>query len=104
MNKEIHENIIETEKILLNINEVDAIEYSIWTKEKEKAKLKYNGIIPNFPIYNNFIYWCNLGINIRSEQNKIRPVIIVGSTIKSPIAIIIQLTSKRLKDEFWVSH
>lgn len=98
MNKEIHENIIETEKILLNINEVDAIEYSIWTKEKEKAKLKYNGIIPNFPIYNNFIYWCNLGINIRSEQNKIRPVIIVGSTIKSPIAIIIPLTSKRLKD------
>ena len=67
MNKEIHENIIETEKILLNINEVDAIEYSIWTKEK--AKLKYNGIIPNFPIYNNFIYWCNLGINIGSEQN-----------------------------------
>ena len=101
MNKEIHENIIETEKILLNINEVDAIEYSIWTKEKEKAKLKYNGIIPNFPIYNNLIYWCNLGINIRSEQNKIRPVIIVGSTIKSPIAIIIPLTSKRLKDEFW---
>lgn len=98
MNKEIHENIIETEKILLNINEVDAIEYSIWTKEK--AKLKYNGIIPNFPIYNNFIYWCNLGINIGSEQNKIRPVIIVGSTIKSPIAIIIPLTSKRLKDEF----
>jgi mRNA interferase MazF len=99
LNKEIHENIIETEKILLNINEVDAIEYSIWTKEK--AKLKYNGIISNFPIYNNFIYWCNLGINIGSEQNKIRPVIIVGSTIKSPIAIIIPLTSKRLKDEFW---
>ena len=63
--------------------------------KKEKAKLKYNGIIPNFPIYNNFIYWCNLGINIGSEQNKIRPVIIVGSTIKSPIAIIIPLTSKR---------
>ena len=99
MNKEIHENILEPEKILENINELDAIEYSIWTKEK--AKLKYNGSIPDFPIYNNFIYWCNLGINIGSEQNKIRPVIIVGSFIKSPIAIIIPLTSKRLKDNFW---
>lgn len=75
MNKEIHENILETEKLLQSTNELDVIEYSIWTKEK--AKLKYNWNIPNFPIYNNFIYWCNLGINIGREQNKLRPVIIV---------------------------
>ena len=99
MNKEVHKNMYETEEILESINEMDAVDYSMWTKEK--AKLKYNKDIPKFPIYNNFIYWCNLGINIGSEQNKIRPVIIVGSTIKSPIAIIIPLTSKRLKDEFW---
>ena len=99
MNKEIHENILETEKILQATNGQDTVEYSIWTKQK--ALLKYNENIPVFPIYNNFIYWCNLGINIGSEQNKIRPVIIVGNTIKSPKAIIIPLTSKRLKDEFW---
>jgi len=75
LNKEIHENILETEKLLQSTNELDVIEYSIWTKEK--AKLKYNGNIPNFPIYNNFIYWCNLGINIGREQNKLRPIIIV---------------------------
>lgn len=75
MNKEIHENILKTEKLLQSTNELDVIEYSIWTKEK--AKLKYNGNISNFPIYNNFIYWCNLGINIGREQNKLRPVIIV---------------------------
>ena len=99
MNKEIHENILETEKILQATNGQDTVEYSIWTKQK--ALLKYNENIPVFPIYNNFIYWCNLGINIGSEQNKIRHVIIVGNTIKSPIAIIIPLTSKSLKDEFW---
>lgn len=99
LNKEIHENILETEKLLQSTNELDVIEYSIWTKEK--AKLKYNGNIPNFPIYNNFIYWCNLGINIGSEQNKLRPVIIVRTSLKSTIAIVIPLTSKRLNDKFW---
>ena len=99
MNKEIHENILETEKILQATNGQDTVEYSIWTKQK--ALLKYNENIPVFPIYNNFIYWCNLGINIGSEQNKLRPVIIVGTTIKSKIAIIIPLTSKRIKDKFW---
>lgn len=78
---------------------MDAVDYSMWTKEK--AKLKYNKDIPKFSIYNNFIYWCNLEINIGSEQNKLRPVIIVGTTIKSTTAIIISLTSKRIKDKFW---
>lgn len=99
MNKEVHKNMYETEEILESINEMDAVDYSMWTKEK--AKLKYNKDIPKIPIYNNFIYWCNLGINIGSEQNKLRPVIIVGTTIKSTIAIIIPLTSKRIKDKFW---
>ena len=54
MNKEIHENILETEKILQATNGQDTVEYSIWTKQK--ALLKYNENIPVFPIYNNFIY------------------------------------------------
>ena len=99
MNTEIHINIKETENLLKNINNSDAIHFSEWTKEK--ANLRYNGKLPKFPIYNNFIYWCNLGINIGSEQNKLRPVLILKSSRNSPICTILPLTSKRLQDKFW---
>ena len=88
----------ETEEILKNIDCNNALEYATWTKEK--AELKYNVEIPKFPIYNNFIYWCNLGINIGSEQNKLRPVLILKTSKSSTICTIIPLTSKRLDDEF----
>ena len=99
MNSEIHINIKETENLLKSINNFDAIQFSEWTKEK--ANLRYNGKLPKFPIYNNFIYWCNLGINIGSEQNKLRPVLILKTSKNSPICTIIPLTTKRLEDEFW---
>lgn len=57
--------------------------------------------MPEFPIYNNFIYWCNLGINIGSEQNKLRPVLILKTSKNSPTVTIIPLTTKRLQDGFW---
>ncbi len=75
------------------------MEYAIWTKEK--AKIKYQKNILVFPITNNFIYWCNLGINIGSEQNKIRPVIIIRSQANSPICTILPLTTERLNDKKW---
>ena len=93
MNDEIHNNIEKTKKLLQNINNSDTIQFSEWTKEK--ANLRYNGQIPSFPIYNNFIYWCNLGINIGSEQNKLR------TSKNSPICSILPLTTKRLQDNFW---
>lgn len=62
MNDEIHNYLESTEILLNNVNNIDAIEFSKWTKEK--AYLRYKGELPKFPIYNNFIYWCNLGINI----------------------------------------
>lgn len=99
MNTEIHINIKETENLLKNINNSDAIHFSEWTKEK--ANLRYNGKLPKFPIYNNFIYWCNLGINIGSEQNKLRPVLILKTSKNSPICTILPLTTKRLEDNFW---
>lgn len=99
MNKQINNNIKKTENLLQHINNTDAIEFSEWTKEK--ANLRYNGEIPKFPIYNNFIYWCNLGINLGSEQNKLRPVLILKTSKNSPICSIIPLTSKRLHDNFW---
>ena len=99
MNTEIHINIKETENLLENINNSDAIQFSEWTKEK--TNLRYNGKLPKFPIYNNFIYWCNLGINIGSEQNKLRPVLIIKTSKNSPICTILPLTTKRLEDDFW---
>ncbi len=99
MNDEIHNNIEKTKKLLQNINNSDTIQFSEWTKEK--ANLRYNGQIPSFPIYNNFIYWCNLGINIGSEQNKLRPVLILRTSKNSPICSILPLTTKRLQDNFW---
>ena len=75
MKNQIHENLADAEKLLEEFSLKDAIEFSNWTKEKVKLKkLNQN---PDFPIYNNFIYWCNLGINIGSEQNKLRPVLVV---------------------------
>lgn len=70
MNNEIHNNIKESEKILQNINTTDTLEFSKWTKEK--INLRYNAQLPIFPIYNNFIYWCNLGINIGRVISKLR--------------------------------
>ena len=99
MNSKIHDNIEETENLLNSINSSDTVEFSEWTKEK--ANLRYNGQIPKFAIYNNFIYWCNLGINVGSEQNKLRPVLILKTSKNSPICTILPLTSKRLQDKFW---
>ena len=99
MNTEIHINIKEAENLLNSINNSDTIQFSEWTKEK--ANLRYNGKLPGFPIYNNFIYWCNLGINIGSEQNKLRSVLILKTSKNSPICTILPLTTKRLEDNFW---
>ena len=99
MNHEIHNNIQETENLLNIINNPDAIQFSEWTKEK--ANLRYTGKLPKFPIYNNFIYWCNLWINVGSEQNKLRPVLILRTSKTSPICTILPLTTKKLQDGFW---
>jgi mRNA-degrading endonuclease toxin of MazEF toxin-antitoxin module len=98
MNNEIHNNIEETENLLNSINTSDSIQFSEWTKEK--ANLRYYGQLPKFPIYNNFIYWCNLGINIGSEQNKLRPVLVLRTSKNSPICTVLPLTTKRLQDGF----
>lgn len=99
MADEIHNNIKETEKLLNTINTDDAIQFSKWAKEK--TNLRYNGKLPKFPIYNNFIYWCNLGINIGSEQNKLRPVLILKTSKNSATCTVLPLTTKRLQDDFW---
>ena len=99
MNKEINIQFDETKSILSSINTNEAIEYAIWTKEK--AKMKFQKEIPSFPIISNYIYWCNLGINIGSEQNKIRPVLITKTKMDAPICTVLPLTTERINDTRW---
>ncbi len=101
MNKEINKQFNETIDIFNNIDDTDAIEYAIWTKDKDKAKIKFENNIPNFPITSNYIYWCNLGINIGSEQNKIRPALVVKTKRNSPICTVLPSTSERINDTRW---
>ena len=99
MNKEIKQQFDETQNILINIDSDIALEYATWTKNK--AKIKFYNKIPQFPITNNYIYWCDLGINIGSEQNKIRPVLIAKTNRNSPICTAFPLTSERMNDTRW---
>lgn len=57
--------------------------------------------MPDFAITTNYIYWCNLGVNIGSEQNKIRPVIVIKTKKESSICTVLLLTSERIKDTRW---
>ena len=96
---DINYNLEETEKLLIEQTDQSTVDFSLWTKEK--ANIKYKKQIPSFPITTHFIYWCKLGINIGSEQNKLRPVIIIRSQTNSPICTILPLTSVRMNDNRW---
>ena len=99
MNIKINPQFDDTKIILQSINSYLALEYAMWTKDK--AKIKFTKEMPPFSIINNFIYWCNLGINIGSEQNKIRPVLIAKTKRESSICTVLSLTSERINDTRW---
>ncbi len=99
MNNKINQQFDEIKNILKDVNYELAFEYILWTKDK--AKIKFNKKLPNFPIINNHIYWCNLGINIGSEQNKIRPVLVAKTKKESTVCTIFPLTSERTNDTRW---
>lgn len=99
MDEEINNKLNETRELLENVENKQAIEYASWTLNK--AKIKFLNKIPTFPITNNYIYWCNLGVNIGSEQNKIRPVLIAKTKKESMVCTVLPLTSERLNDTRW---
>lgn len=99
MNDEINQQFNETKDILKNVNTDLASEYATWTKDK--AKIKFAKKMPLFAITNNYIYWCNLGVNIGSEQNKIRPVLIAKTKKESSVCTILPITSERINDTRW---
>ena len=99
MNNTVNQQLLETKIILEKVNNNLALEYAKWTKDK--AKIKFKKKLPPFAITNNFIYWCNLGINIGSEQNKIRPILIAKTKKEYTICTILPLTSERINDTRW---
>lgn len=99
MENEIQGQFKETESILETVPNDVALEYAKWVQEK--AKIKFRRLMPRFPITSNYIYWCNLGVNIGSEQNKIRPAVIVRVQTDSPNCTVLPLTSERVKDNKW---
>ncbi|HAN09059.1 MAG TPA: hypothetical protein DCP90_00415 [Clostridiales bacterium] len=85
--------------ILKKAGNANAFEFLEWMKKK--AEIKYDKPKErNFYILNNYIYWCELGVNIGSEQDKRRPVIIGRTAKNSPICMIIPLTTARLNDKY----
>jgi len=63
---------------------------AIWTNKK----IDYPNCIPS-TVYQWSIFYCNLGYNIGSEQNKRRPVIILNDTkfLQSSIVLVAPITS-----------
>lgn len=54
----------------------------------------------NFYIFNNYIYWTNLGNHpYGHEQGLSRPCLVIRTTKESKICTIIPLTLERLNDE-----
>jgi len=74
-------------------------EFLRWTTTKSKMIFTPR-LGKTFPILSNCIYWADLGINVGSEQNKYRPVLVTRSYVNSPICTIIPLTTQHLNDNY----
>lgn len=64
-----------------------------------KNQIRHFGTKNDFFIFGNFIYWAHLGINIGSEQEEDRPVLVVRTTKESSVCNIIPITLERLEDK-----
>ncbi len=91
-----------------DVNE-EAMKYAQWMKQKLKllhGEITPDGFFkkreyPDFPLIHSGIYWAYLGVNIGSEENKHRPVLLLRSNRKMDQCTVIPLSSQRLNDEIW---
>lgn len=99
---------------LLDIIEVDpdedtdeeALKYVTWMKQK--LEIRYgtkdkNGKFqkkqfPSFPLFPTGIYWAHLGVNVGSEENKHRPVLILRASRNQEQCTVLPLSTQRLND------
>ncbi|CAM5207984.1 hypothetical protein UACE39S_00329 [Ureibacillus acetophenoni] len=88
--------------------EEEALFYADWILTK--AKLRYGEVnngtyverqIPSFPMVVWGIYWAYLGVNVGSEEDEHRPVILLRADGKSDVCTIIPLSTQVLNDGYW---
>jgi|GEM_PF-2979941 len=64
-----------------------------------KNQIRSLEIEKDFFVFNNFIYWAHLGINIGSEQDEDRPVLVIRTSKESTVCCILPITLERLNDK-----
>jgi len=106
--KEIEKVFNQLETILTGLkddegsfNSEEALNYAEWILKKAQLRYIDHDKKHSFPILYRRIYWAHMGINIGSEEDKHRPVVVVRGEKKSPICYVVPLTSQRLNDEYW---
>lgn len=80
---------------------IEALKYAEWMLKKAQLRYVEKQKKHSFPILYGRIYWAHMGLNIGSEEDKHRPVVIVKSERKSPICYVVPLTTQRLEDGYW---
>lgn len=93
----VKDNLETIKELLLEQEAQDAYEFSNWLKDKTDYRY-YKDINNDIFIFNNQIYWANLGLNIGSEQELCRPVLVIQTSKESTVCSIIPLTLERLND------
>ncbi|WP_171046311.1 type II toxin-antitoxin system PemK/MazF family toxin [Lentibacillus cibarius] len=93
--------LIKTEKILMESDSDDTLNFAEWTWKKAHLRYKEKDKYKNGSVYYRGIYWVHLGYNIGREQDKHRPVVVVRTEKNSPLCAIIPLTTQRLNDNLW---
>ncbi|HDR4579031.1 TPA: type II toxin-antitoxin system PemK/MazF family toxin [Bacillus cereus] len=79
----------------------EALSYAEWMLKKAQLRYTEANKEHGFPILYSRVYWAHMGLNIGSEEDKHRPVVIVRSERKSTICHVVPLTTQRLEDEYW---
>lgn len=97
-NKLINEQFEMTKNILSTLMDKDANEFAMWMRKK--AQINFLNKFVDLLIFSGGVYWAELGINIGSEQNKLRPIVVLKSFKEASIVTILPLTSRREGDAY----
>ncbi len=82
--------------------------YQFLSWKRQKFLLNFQPYKKNTTVYENGIYWASLGVNVGSELNKNRPVLIWkkrcnGTEEKDYSYIVIPITSKKKKKHYYMN-
>ncbi|TMN21827.1 type II toxin-antitoxin system PemK/MazF family toxin [Lentibacillus cibarius] len=93
--------LIKTEKILMDNDPDDTLNFAEWTWKKAHLRYKERDKYKDESVYFRGVYWTHLGYNVGREQDKHRPVVVVRTEKNSPVCAVVPLTTQRLNDDLW---